>query len=178
MDVGRLRRHLRPHDGTGREVVAIDASIVVMKRGTDRAGVSCLVNLVEVLVDAGYAVVVVCDGAMRHHSKRAAIARRTKRSNNMLRRRTLFSECTLLAQQVRDLPANEREMKLKEFEEKRKELQTIEKSAECRDRGRRLWEMVENAVTTLVSKRSDMRDFFFGACQYPSGCRFGTARCL
>jgi len=74
--------------------VAIDASIVVMRRASDRAGVGLLVNLVDTLLDVGFNVVVVCDGAMRHHSKRSSIDRSSKRSLALLRRREFFCSAT------------------------------------------------------------------------------------
>mmetsp|Transcript_6601 Transcript_6601/g.18651 ORF Transcript_6601/g.18651 Transcript_6601/m.18651 type:complete len:131 (+) Transcript_6601:219-611(+) len=71
-----------------------------MRRASDRAGVGLLVNLVDTLLDVGFNVVVVCDGAMRHHSKRSSIDRSSKRSLALLRRRELFAECSMLAQQT------------------------------------------------------------------------------
>jgi hypothetical protein len=55
--------------------IYVDASWVIRQCSVESCRVSYMVRLCTLLVQAGFCVVIVCDGAERHHSKRATTKR-------------------------------------------------------------------------------------------------------
>jgi hypothetical protein len=115
-EISSSRRRLRPS-------IDIDVSWVI--RGFAKGNVECrvgtLLRIATAFTDVGFYVKLVCDGILRHHSKRATIKRKSDQQKKKIELVLRKSQMMILSQRI---IASDSIEERAEFDETKKEMQT------------------------------------------------------